>query len=68
MGDISLLIHALRSRTIFLNQMVDGLNREVEGTKLEHLIMNTTKEGKLPNNIHPGEANLKTILKSLTTN
>ena len=68
MGDISLLINALGSRTIFLDQMVDGLNIEVAGTKLEQLIMNNAKERKLPNNIHLGEANLKTILKSLSTN
>ena len=68
MGDIPLLINALGTRTIFLDQMVDGLNREVAGTNLEQLIMNTTKEEKLPNNIHLGEANLKTILKSLRTN
>jgi hypothetical protein len=68
MGDISLLINALGSRTIFLDQMVDGLNLEVTETNLEQLIMNNTKERKLPNNIHLGEANLKTILKSLPTN
>ncbi|RLS23885.1 MAG: hypothetical protein DWH70_08470 [Planctomycetota bacterium] len=68
MGDISLLINALGSRTIFLDQMVDGLNIEVAGTKLEQLIMNNAKERKVPNNIHLGEANLKTILKSLSTN
>jgi len=68
MGDISLLINALGSRTIFLDQMVDGLNLEVAETKLEQLIMNNTKEKKLPNNIHLGEVNLKIILKSLPTN
>lgn len=68
MGDIPLLINSLGTRRIFLDQMVDGLNREVAGTNLEQLIMNTTKEEKLPNNIHLGEANLKTILKSLRTN
>jgi len=67
MGDISLLIHALGSRTIFLNQMVDGLNREVAGTKLEQLIMNNANERKLPSTIHLGEADLKIILKSLPT-
>ena len=67
MGDISLLIHALGSRTMFLNQMVDGLNLEVAGTKLEQLIMNNAKERKLPSTIHLGEVNLKIILKSLPT-
>ena len=68
MGDISLLINALGSRTIFLDQMVDGLNLEVAETKLEQLIMNNTKERKLPSTIHLGEVNLKIILKSLPTN
>ena len=68
MGDISLLINALGSRTIFLDQMVDGLNLEVAETNVEQLIMNNAKERKLPNNIHLGEANLKRILKSLPTN
>jgi hypothetical protein len=67
MGDISLLIHALGSRTMFLNQMVDGLNLEVAETKLEQLIMNNAKERKLPSTIHLGEVNLKIILKSLPT-
>ena len=68
MGDISLLIHALGSRTMFLNQMVDGLNLEVAETKLEQLIMNNAKERKLPSTIHLREADLKIILKSLPTN
>lgn len=68
MGDIALLIHALGSRTIFLDQLVDGLNREVAGTKLEQLITNNAKERKLPSTIHLGEADLKIFLKSLPTN
>jgi hypothetical protein len=68
LGDISLLINALGSRTIFLDQMVDGLNLEVAETKLEQLIINNTKERKLPSTIHLGEVNLKIILKSLPTN
>lgn len=68
MGDISLLINALGSRTIFLDQLVDGLNREVAGTKLEQLITNNAKERKLPSTIHLGEADLKIFLKSLPTN
>ena len=65
MGDISLLTNALGPRTIFLDQMVDGLNREVKGTKLEQSLMNNLIERKLPSTIHLGEANLKTILESL---
>jgi hypothetical protein len=68
MGDISLLINALGSRTIFLDQMVDGLNLEVAETKLEQLIVDNTKQRKLPSTIHLGEVNLKIILKSLPTN
>jgi len=67
MGDISLLTNALGSRTIFLDQMVDGLNLEVKGTKLEQSLIHNSKERKLPSTIHLGEANLKTILESLPT-
>jgi hypothetical protein len=48
--------------------MVDGLNLEVAETKLEQLIVDNTKQRKLPSTIHLGEVNLKIILKSLPTN
>ena len=68
MGDIPLLINSLGTRTIFLDQMVDGLNLEIAGPKLEQLITKNSEERKLPSTIHLGEANLKIILENLPTN
>ncbi|MFM7098012.1 MAG: hypothetical protein ACKO16_11430 [Gemmataceae bacterium] len=60
LGDLALLANSLAKKTIFFDQMVDGLNREISGKMLEKTY---TLGGSPSPNMHFGKASIKNIME-----